>query len=110
MGINGGYGSHRYPITGSADQQASWTTMTNQMYMGLAAANIGSSWGWDLGSFYMAPPYATCASGDTTDFSRRNSISCGHQACLNHPGNVTHAGGCQHEGQMYTRWLQFGVS
>lgn len=45
------YGSHRYPITGAADQQSSYTTMVNQMYMGLAAANIGSSWGWDLGAF-----------------------------------------------------------
>jgi len=33
MGINGGYGSHRYPVTGSADQQSSYTTMASQMYV-----------------------------------------------------------------------------
>ena len=109
MGINGGYGSHRYPVTGAADQQSSYTTMVNQMYMGLAAANIGSSWGWDLGAFYMAPPYGTCAPGDTDGFQARNKISCSHPKCLDYPGNVSHPGGCMHEGEIFTRWLQFGV-
>ena len=109
MGINGGYGSHRYPITGAADQQSSYTTLVNQMYMGLAAANIGSSWGWDLGAFYMAPPYGTCAPGDVDGFDKRNKISCSHAGCLVYPGNVTHPGGCMHEGEIFTRWLQFGI-
>ena len=57
----------------------------------------------------MAPPYGTCAPGDDQGFEMRNKISCSHPLCLAYPGNVTHPGGCMHEGEIFTRWLQFGV-
>jgi hypothetical protein len=57
----------------------------------------------------MAPPYGTCAPGDDQGFEMRNKISCSHALCLAYPGNTTHPGGCMHEGEIFTRWLQFGV-
>eukprot|EP01052_Picozoa_sp_SAG31_P048623 SAG31_NODE_10253_length_1164_cov_1.323944_1_plen_142_part_10 len=57
----------------------------------------------------MAPPYGTCPPGDDQGFDKRNKISCSHPLCLAYPGNATHPGGCMHEGEIFTRWLQFGV-
>ncbi len=44
MGINGGYGAHRYPLIGSGDTEASWATASYQMYMNIAGANVATMW------------------------------------------------------------------
>ncbi len=92
----GGLGQHRYPLAGSGDTAAAWSTLAYQIYQSATAANVGVHWSHDLGGF------ESDQSNTRPDWPHTPNIS----------GNFA---GFKYELKMcswpelWLRWIQFGV-
>ena len=49
----GGLGHHRYPLVGSGDTPAAWSTLQVQVVQTARSANVGVHWTHDLGGFHL---------------------------------------------------------
>mmetsp|Transcript_20258 Transcript_20258/g.60496 ORF Transcript_20258/g.60496 Transcript_20258/m.60496 type:complete len:969 (-) Transcript_20258:543-3449(-) len=94
----GGLGNQRYGIGFSGDTESTWSTLRYQVEMTPTAANVLQSyWSHDLGGYNIYCP---------SDPHTIAPCKCG---TVIEPCNITTNQCAKADGELYTRWLQFGA-
>jgi alpha-glucosidase (family GH31 glycosyl hydrolase) len=94
----GGIGNQRYGIGFSGDTESTWSTLRYQVEMTSTAANVLQAyWSHDIGGYNVYCP---------ADPHTITPCPCGHVVvhC-----NITEGTCKRADGELYTRWLQFGA-